>query len=469
MNDMFDTIAAIATPIGSGGVAIIRISGENSEGAAAAVTRFRKGISPKEAENRRLYLADIHMANEPEAIIDEALVSVMRAPASYTGETVVEINCHGGYLAADTILKEILKSGARLAEAGEFTRRAFINGKTDMIGAESVMDIIDSKSGMGLGNAAKSLSGALSRKINRVRDTILSVTSEIAAAADYPDEVDSPAPDEVSEKISDALEKVNGLIDGFETGRILRDGIAAAIVGRPNVGKSSLLNGLCRADRAIVTDIPGTTRDTIEEIVNIKGAAMRLLDTAGIRDNTEDKIEQIGIDRALAAMEKADLIIFVADSTSKLSGEDLSILKGAKGKVTLCVLNKQDVDAKTRLTARELSEAARVDIGDVIETALPKEGEPQGLDILEERIAEKFALGKIGGNDVYISNTRQRDSLIKAKESLNLALESVNSGMPFDLLWVDLEDALSALGEVTGKTVREEIIDDVFSRFCVGK
>ncbi len=469
MNDMFDTIAAIATPIGSGGVAIIRVSGENSVAAVGAAARLRRGIPLEKAESRRLYLADIHKISDPDDIIDEALVAVMRAPRSYTGETVVEINCHGGYLAADTILKEILSAGARPAEAGEFTRRAFINGKTDMIGAEAVMDIIDSKSGMGLSNAAKSLGGALSGKIDAVREIILNITAEIAAAADYPEEVDPLPPEETAEQITAALKKVSALIDGFETGRILRDGIAAVIVGRPNVGKSSLMNALTRSDRAIVTDIPGTTRDTIEELVNIKGAAMRLLDTAGIRGETDDKIEQIGISRALESIERADLCIFVADSSAELDPEDMRILKAVKGKTTVCALNKTDLETETRLTAQALAEAAGVDIIDVIETAAPENDEAEGIEALEERIAEKFALGSIGSGDVYVSNTRQRDSLIKARRALKLALEGAESGMPFDLLRIDLEDALSALGEVTGQTVQEEIIDNVFSRFCVGK
>ncbi len=469
MNDMFDTIAAIATPIGSGGVAIIRVSGENSVAAVGAAARLRRGIPLEEAESRRLYLADIHKIGDPTDIIDEALVAVMRAPRSYTGETVVEINCHGGYLAADTILKEILSAGARPAEAGEFTRRAFINGKTDMIGAEAVMDIIDSKSGMGLSNAARSLGGALSDKINAVRDIILNITAEIAAAADYPEEVDPLPPEETAQQITAALEKVSALIDGFETGRILRDGIAAVIVGRPNVGKSSLMNALTRSDRAIVTDIPGTTRDTIEELVNIKGAAMRLLDTAGIRGETDDRIEQIGISRALESIERADLCIFVADSSAELDPEDLRILEAIKGKTAVCALNKTDLETETRLTAKALAEAAGLDISDVVETAAPENGEAAGIEALEERIAEKFALGSVGSGDVYVSNTRQRDSLIKARRALKLALEGAESGMPFDLLRIDLEDALTALGEVTGQTVQEEIIDNVFSRFCVGK
>ena len=463
--NIFDTIAAIATPIGSGGVAIIRVSGENAESAVQNLVTLKRGGALSDAESHRLYLADIHKNSDKNAILDEALVSVMRAPRSYTGETVVEINCHGGYFAADTILREILRCGARLAEPGEFTRRAFVNGKTDLIGAEAVMDIIDADNGLGLANAAKSLTGTLSDKINRVRDIILEITANISATADYPDEVEPLSKAEAAERIQAAAQEVDKLIDGFETGKILRDGISAVIVGKPNVGKSSLLNALTRSDRAIVTDIPGTTRDSIEERINIKGAAMKLLDTAGIRGETEDKIEQIGIERALSSIAQADLCIFVADASHDLTEEDFRIIDAIRGKTTICVLNK--TDKTPQLTSEILVEKTGLDKSDIIETATPENTEPQGIEALEERIADKFALGHISGDEVYVSNLRQRDSLVRARESLSLALDGID--MPFDLLYVDLEDALSALGEVTGQTVQEEIIDRVFSRFCVGK
>ncbi len=462
---MFDTIAAIATPIGSGGIAIIRISGDDSENIAASVVQTKSGRAVSALENRKLTLADIHRADDKDALLDQALVAVMRAPHSYTGETVVEINCHGGYFVAGTILKELLTAGARLAEPGEFTRRAFINGKTDMIGAEAVMDIIDSDSGLGLGNAAKSLSGALSVKINHIRDLIMEITSNISAAADYPDEVDSLTADETADRLERAMHETDALIDSFETGKILRDGISAAIVGKPNVGKSSLLNALVRSERAIVTDIPGTTRDTIEEYINIKGAALKLSDTAGIHADASDTVEQIGIDRAIRNIETADLCLFVVDSSEELDKQDEKIIEAIKNKNTVCVLNK--TDRIQRITRDALAAKTGLKPEDIIETSTPQGQSPIGIDRLENRIAEKFALGSVKSGDVYLSNVRQRDSLIKAKQSLKLALDAVD--MPFDLLYVDLEDALSALGEVTGMTVQEEIIEQVFSRFCVGK
>lgn len=464
---IFDTIAAIATPIGSGGIAIIRVSGEDSEKIAEKIIKPKNGKPITSLESHKLTLSSVHRPSDESFVIDEALVSVMRAPNSFTGETVVEINCHGGYLAASAILNMLLGCGARMAEAGEFTRRAFMNGKTDMLGAEATMDIIDAKSDLGLSNAAKSLGGALSQKINALRGAVMDITANISATADYPDEVDPLSGDELAEKLKPVLEDINSLINGFETGKILRDGITTVIVGKPNVGKSSLLNALTRTDRAIVTDIPGTTRDTIEEYISLKGASLRLLDTAGIRANAADEVEQIGIERALDNIEIADLCLFVLDSSGNLDERDENIAEKLRGKNTIFILNK--TDKASAITSKDICEKFKVNTDDIVETSAPLGGSVTGIDCLENRIAEKFAIGELKSGDVFISNTRQRDSLVKAKKSVELALSGSENGMPFDLLYVDLEDALSALGEVVGTTVQEEIIDAVFSRFCVGK
>lgn len=464
--NLHDTIAAIATPIGTGGIAILRLSGAQAQEIARRIAAPRNGKDLSLQESHKLVLSRIHAADRPDALIDEALVVVMRAPRSYTGEDVVEIHCHGGYFAADKILHQLLAAGARMAEGGEFTRRAFLNGKTDLVGAEAAMDIIQTKSGLGLQNAAESLTGALSQKVNALRERVIAITAHISAAADYPEEVDAPERSKVEEQLTALQEEIHALLETFDTGRMLRDGITTVIVGRPNVGKSSLLNALTRSDRAIVTDIPGTTRDVIEEYVNLGGASLRLLDTAGIRTGA-DQVEQIGIDRAMAHLREADLCLFVLDSAEGISPEDLEIAENLRGKNVLLLLNK--TDQAVCLTRRQAAEALDIPPENIIETATPKDGAPLGIDTLEQAISRMFLKGHLNAGRVCLSNARQRDALLKARDALNCALDSNRSQMPYDLLYVDLEDVLSALGEVTGATVQEEIIDQVFSRFCVGK
>ena len=295
----------------------------------------------------------------------------------------------------------------------------------------------------------------------------MEITANISAAADYPDEVDPLTTEEITEKLNPVISELDSLINGFETGKILRDGITTVIVGKPNVGKSSLLNALSRSERAIVTDIPGTTRDTIEEYINLKGASLRLLDTAGIRSEAADAVEQIGIERTMQNIELADLCLFVIDSHADIDDRDAKIAEKLKDKNTIVILNKTD-KAQT-VTRGDISEKFGFNEKDIIETATPMNGEATGIELLENMIADKFAIGDVKNDAVFISNTRQRDSLVKSKKSVCLALEAAEGGMPFDILYVDLEDALSALGEVVGTTVQEEIIDTVFSRFCVGK
>lgn len=463
---LHDTIAAIATPIGSGGIAILRISGADAEKIAQRVLSSLKNIPISDWESYKMMLCRVHNADSIDITIDQALAVVMRAPRSYTGETVVEIHCHGGFLVADRILKQLLLAGARLAEGGEFTRRAFLNGKTSLNEAEAIMDVIDAKSQLGLENAAKGLNGALSREIDNLREKVMEITSHISAAADYPEEVDAPDRDETEEKLCDLENGIEALLDTFETGRMLRDGITTVIVGRPNVGKSSMLNALSRTERAIVTDIPGTTRDVIEEYINIGGVSLRLLDTAGLRDGA-DEVEQLGIDRAKGHIKEADLCLFVLDSSQPLSEDDMEIAAELKNRNVIILLNKTDKDQK--IYVADVTEKMELQNELVIETATPKGGQLLGIDKVEKAIAEMFLSKKINSGQVYINNARQRDSLLKALDALKAAKEGNEMGVPYDLLYVDLEDVLSALGEVTGVTVQEEIIDQVFSRFCVGK
>lgn len=464
--NMTDTITAIATPPGTGGIAVLRLSGADSEKIAEKIIAAKNGKSIYDLESHKLTLSNVHKADKPSEPIDEALVAVMRAPHSYTGETVVEIHCHGGYFAADRILNELLNCGARLAEGGEFTRRAFINGKTDLTAAEAVMDIIDASSALGLGNAAKILGGSLASEIEAVRERIISVTSHISAAADYPEEVDPPESEELNKELKLILSKINSLLDTFETGRILRDGITTVIAGRPNVGKSSLLNALSRTNRAIVTDIPGTTRDIIEEYIKIGGISLRLLDTAGIRSGA-DVVEKIGIERTLEHMEKADLCLFITDSTAGITEADIEISKRLNGKPTLVLLNKTDL--RGGISVKDAAEALDIPQERILETSTPPDAPATGIEELEKTITEIFLKNKISPDKVYLSNIRQRDSLLKARDALVSGIDGFKAGMPIDLLYINLEDVLSALGEITGTTVREEIIENVFSRFCVGK
>lgn len=462
---LYDTIAAIATPIGTGGIAIVRLSGADAEAIAGQIIAPKGGRPLSGLASHKLTLAQIHRLGAPSQQIDEALVAVMRAPHSYTGENVVEIQCHGGFFAARTILDQLLCAGARLAEAGEFTRRAFLNGRMDLTGAEATMDVIDAHSEAGLESAATVQSGKLKEKIDALREQVLSITSHISATADYPDEVDAPPSCDLQAQLHQLQSGIQTLLDSFQTGRMLRDGICTAIVGRPNVGKSSILNALARADRAIVTDIPGTTRDIVEEYIQIGGVALRLLDTAGIREGT-DAVEQIGIQRTRENMRRADLCLFVIDSAAGITEADREIAAELQGRQALLLLNKTD---KAALTTAEAAEKLPWPAESIIETATPKDAPPQGIDVLEQAILQRFLAGGFTPGAVYLSSERQKDALLKAQAAILRAEDAVQSGLPFDLLYVDLEDALSAFGEVTGRTVQDEVIDQVFSRFCVGK
>ncbi len=462
---VFDTIAAIATPIGVGGIAIIRISGDAAQECVSNIVFPKCGKAISYIESHKLTLCEVRRTSDG-AILDEALVAVMRAPHSYTGETVVEINCHGGHIVAEAILEELFRCGARQAEAGEFTRRAFMNGKTDLLKAEAVIDLIHSNSELGQENAAKTLSGKLSERVNRLRDEAVEFAANLSAIADYPDEIDEIPYEELKERTKTILSGIDELLGGFKKGRIMRDGIMTVIAGRPNVGKSSLLNAIARYDRAIVTDIPGTTRDTVEEYVTVKGIALRLIDTAGIRES-ENSVEKIGIERAKENISRAELCLFVLDASEDISTEDLEIFGYTKDKNVIVILNKTDKSCE--IDVDYYAKALETDRENIILTAIPKSGVTTGIDMLEEKIAEKFMTGTISKDDVFISNDRQKDALIKAGQGAENMLSAIECGMPNDMLYIDLEEVISALGEVTGVTVQEEIIDKVFERFCVGK
>jgi len=395
--------------------------------------------------------------------IDEALACVMRAPHSYTGEDVVELNCHGGMLPLRKVLEAAIKKGAAMAQPGEFTKRAFLNGRIDLAQAESVMDIITAKSDVALSSSIMQLEGKLSRAIENIRDGLLQILSHIEALIDYPEEdVDELDISDMRSALNAEYAKIDALLATADTGRIIREGLKTAIVGRPNVGKSSLLNALLRADKAIVTDIPGTTRDIIEDYANIKGIALNIIDTAGIREAV-DEVERIGVERAREAAHSADLIIMVFDASCPISEEDRAIASLISSKKVIAVLNKTDIDEI--VTVQEIN--AILPNAPVIKMSLM---EGYGLEELEQTIADMVYQGKaVASSDAMVTNVRHKEALLSAKNALQRCLSSLDAGMPIDLLSIDIEEAISALGLISGKTVSDEVIDMIFERFCVGK
>ncbi len=454
----FDTIAAIATATGSGGIGIVRISGENAVGIADKLFVPKSGKPLKERKSHTLSYGSIVFDGK---VIDEALVSVMRAPNSYTCEDVAEINCHGGYSAVTAVLDAVLKSGARIAEPGEFTKRAFLNGRIDLTQAQAVIDVINAGTEESRRAAVMRLEGRLSEKIRAMREEILGMIAHIEVSMDYPEhDEDVMNKQNVKQKTLVLLEKIQSLIDGADTGRILREGIDTVILGRPNVGKSSLLNSLLDEERAIVTDIPGTTRDILRESVNLNGIPLNLIDTAGIR-STEDTVEKMGVERSRRLADEAELLLIVIDSSAPLTEQDREILSLADSKKAIILLNKIDLEQK--LTKDELSgHGCKVlDISAKHDT---------GLEALSDEIRKMFMLGEINtGTEAVIGAERDKASLFKTKARLEAALRTIEDDMPEDFLTPDLTEAYTYLGEITGEAVEDDIIDKIFSEFCLGK
>lgn len=442
-----DTIAAISTPLGEGGVGIVRLSGTEARRIAEAV--FRGKLS-----NRRLSYGHI-VDPETSEVIDEVLVSYMAAPHTYTREDVVEINCHGGPLPLQQILKLALHHGARLAYPGEFTLRAFLNGRIDLAQAESVLDIVRARTDASLRLAIQGLEGRLSVAIKTIRTRLMSVLAYLTARIDFPE--DEIEPQEVIRPLNETLQSLRELLSTADTGMVYRLGMRTAIVGRPNVGKSSLLNQLLREDRSIVTPIPGTTRDTIEEVSNIDGVPFILVDTAGII-HSQDIIESLGVGRSQKAIEQADLVLAVIDMSQPITKADKEILDLIGNKAALIVANKCDLphQAKPDELGREV----------VFISALSGEGIAQ----LEERMVRMALGGKVFLSDApIVNNPRHKDALERAERSLIQALSDIDSGMPDDFVTIDLTATLNALGEITGETVQEDLLETIFSNFCIGK
>ena len=455
-----DTIAAIATASGNSGIGIIRVSGDE---AIEIVDKIFKSVnSDKKLVNVKSHTINYGHIVDNDKVIDEVLVSVMNGPHSYTGEDVVEINCHGGMIVIRKILEIVLKNGARTAEPGEFTKRAFLNGRMDLSQAEAVMDVINAKNEFALSSSIEQLNGRVSEKIKSLRKKIIYNIAFIESALDDPEHISI---DGYSEKLSKILEEVKGelsrLINNFDNGRIVKEGVKTVILGKPNAGKSSLLNLLLGEERAIVTDIEGTTRDTLEESINLNGVFLNLIDTAGIRDS-EDVVEQIGVNKAKELAEKSDLVIFVADASKELDENDKEIINLIKDKQAIVLLNKSDLG--TIINEKNVSE---FDNKPVI-TFSAKTGD--GLDELENKIRDLFYEGKVKYNDeLYITNARQKESLINAKNSIEEVIKSVENDMPEDFYSIDLMDAYTYLGQIIGESVEDDLVNEIFSKFCMGK
>ena len=462
MSFEFDTIAAISTPPGEGAIGIVRLSGEE---AIAVADRVYK-LGSKQLADQTSHT--IHYGNivnpKTNDTVDEVMVTVMRAPKTFTREDVVEINCHGGILAVNQVLQIVLQNGARLAEPGEFTKRAFLNGRIDLSQAEAVMDLIRAKTDKAMYVALQQLDGNLSNLIRNLRSEILDTLAQVEVNIDYPeyDDVEEMTSILLIEKAKQVKAAVQQLLETASQGKILREGLATAIIGRPNVGKSSLLNYLLREEKAIVTDIAGTTRDVIEEYVSVKGVPLRLIDTAGIRE-TEDIIERIGVERSRKALVDADLILLVFNQNEPLTDEDKALIEATNQNHRIIILNKMDLPNK--LDLEELEFLVGEDA--IVKTSVLTQF---GVDVLESKIADLFFSGNTGEKDAtYVSNVRHIALLNDAETALDDVIDGVESGMPVDLVQIDMTRCWDLLGEITGDSVQDELLTQLFSQFCLGK
>lgn len=456
----FDTIAAISTPPGEGAISIVRMSGEE------AVSIAQKVFSGKDLTQAKSHTINYGHIVDPKTHeeIDEVMISLMLAPKTFTREDVVEINCHGGIVATNRILQLLLINGARLAEPGEFTKRAFLHGRIDLTQAESVMDLIRAKTDRSMKIALNQLDGNLSHLIDSLRKDILDVLAQVEVNIDYPeyDDVEEMTTKLLKEKAIEIKQRIEQLLKTASQGKIMREGLATALVGRPNVGKSSLLNHLLHEDKAIVTDVAGTTRDVIEEYVNVSGVPLKLIDTAGIRE-TDDKVEKIGVERSKKAIEQSDLVLLVLNAAESLTKEDLELIRLTNDKKRIIILNKTDLEEK--LDRKELAKIS--ENAPVYATSILKN---EGVEALEKAISKLFFNGiENSQSTVMVTNARHIALLKKAQNSLDSVLEGISSGMPVDLVQIDMTEAWNLLGEITGESYEDELLDQLFSQFCLGK
>ena len=454
---LFDTIAAISTPRGEGGIGIIRISGDKS-------FEILDKIFNTKNPNRDLgfYKFNYGFIHDNGKIVDEVMAVRMKAPKTYTCEDVVEINCHGGHLISEKVLELVLKNGARHAEQGEFTKRAFMNGRIDLSQAEAVMDIIHGKTEKSISLSLEQLRGDLRDKIASFKKALLDVTAHVNVVLDYPEEgIEDPLPSNLRENLENVYAEADRLISSYDKGKKIKEGIKTVIAGKPNVGKSTLLNSLLKEERAIVTHIPGTTRDVIEEIIHIKGIPLVLTDTAGIR-KTEDIVENIGVEKSKKFIENADLVLLVLDASRELESEDREVIEEIQNhnKKTIVLLNKIDLERKIELEEFNLENILEISAKDNI-----------GIEDMEERIYSYIVEENVedSSEKLIITNIRHKTALEKTKDAIRNIFETIDAGMPMDLISVDLKEALDSLSEITGEISSEDILDHVFGNFCVGK
>lgn len=456
----FDTICAIATALGEGGISIIRVSGDKALDIVSKIFKAKSGQDIRSMKSYTMKYGHIYDMNNNE-LIDEVIISFMKGPKSFTAEDTVEINCHGGVVSTNKVLESVIKAGARLAEPGEFTKRAFLNGRIDLSQAEAVMDIIKAKTDLAMKSALMQSSGHLSTQINKQREYMLNILALVEFAVDFTEDdedVDPSIPIKVAESLEKSISEMKTLLKGADEGKLIREGLSLAIVGKPNVGKSSLLNALLREKRAIVTDIAGTTRDVIEEYINLDGIPVKVIDTAGIRE-TEDVVEKIGVERSKEKLEEADLVLLVLDTSRELDQEDRDIIESVKDKKCILILNKIDLEWKIEKDILNRFE-------NVIKISAKEE---IGLDDLKQTIKDLFFNGKIDTESLIISNSRHKQALYRALENAENALVRVKNNEYLDLISIYVTASLRALGEITGSELEEDLVNKIFSDFCVGK
>lgn len=456
-----DTIAAIATAVSDSGIGIVRISGDTAIEVADRI--YRSGKHHKRLANVKSHTIHYGYIYDGDALVDEVMVAVMRAPNTYTKEDTIEIDCHGGILVMNQILDTVLRNGCRLAEPGEFTKRAFLNGRIDLSKAEAVMDIIHSKNEFALKASVNQLRGSVSDKVRSLREEILYEIAFIESALDDPEHISLDGyPQKLEEKAARILKELKRLIDSAENGKMLKDGINTVIVGKPNAGKSSLLNLLVGEDKAIVTSVAGTTRDVLEESIKLHGVGLNVIDTAGIR-HTEDEVEKIGVEKARKYAGNADLIVYVVDASRALDENDDAIMELIADKKVIILLNKTDLE---QIVSEEDIVKKMTDVS-IIKTSTK---ENTGIDAFEETIKKLFFGGEIAVNDeIYITNQRHKEALLEAYESLELVLKSLEDQMPEDFYSIDLMSAYASLGRIIGEEVGEDLVNEIFSKFCMGK